>query len=334
MAKDLYSTTVVSTRIRLARNFDNMPFPNLLKRNHPMLEKNIGEVFNLANKKYGEAIFHQIDRLSDVDKQALLERHLISPNLMRNDLTGALVLVKDKHLSIMLNEEDHIRAQCLLDGFKLNEAYEILNDFDIELGKVAPIAFDSKLGYLTSCPTNLGQGMRASVMLFLPALTISEQLGGIIKTIETAGLTVRGVYGEGSESMGCMYQISNQRSLGISAEEILERVSIVVKNVCEREEIMRKSLYKSMGVDLEDRIMRSLGKLLYARKISSDEFMNDISMVKFGIALEICDYDIQSINKLIDKAQPANLCCYTGKMLGAQERDIARAQLIRDTLTK
>ena len=243
-----------------------------------------------------------------------------------------MIVVKDNGVSIMINEEDHIRAQCVLRGYGLKKAYERILEFDNQLDKDAKVAFDSRLGYLTACPTNLGTAMRASVMMFLPALTHSGQMPRLITAIQKAGLTVRGVYGEGSSSMGYMYQISNQISIGMTEQMIINSVEEVVNTLCEKELQTRKKWYQADGVLLEDKVMRAYGVLKYARRMSSKEFMEHMSNVKLGVSLGILDIEFELLNTLTELAQPANLCHYGGRMLNGEERDELRAQLVRDKI--
>lgn len=333
MSENEYADVVVSTRIRLARNIKGLPFPKKLT-NQPEIEKVLVQgVRNVCNRLY-KYNYYSMNKLNEIDRLALLERHLISPNLVSNVANGCVIIGKDddKDISIMINEEDHIRAQCLLRYYDLEGAYRRMDEFDNALANEMDIAFNENLGYLTACPTNLGTGLRASVMLFLPALTQTRKLGSIIREVQRVGLTVRGVYGEGSKSEGYMYQISNQLTLGISELEIIKRVKSIVNGICRDELRERQTLYRELGIDFEDEVMRSYGILKYARKMTSKECMEYLANVKLGASMGIISVDLQKINYLIELAQPANLCHYGGRVLQEEERDELRAKLISQQL--
>ncbi len=322
---------VVSTRVRLARNLKDIPFPARLKGSPKSSEEVINTVKSVCDKLFKYDLL-LMNRISDIDRIALLERHLISPNLAANTENGAVCIGKENGMSIMINEEDHIRAQCLIRGFALEECYKKVNAFDDKLSDMAQIAYDDKFGYLTACPTNLGTGMRASVMMFLPALTITGELSRLINEIQQAGLTVRGIYGEGSNGTGYLYQISNQITIGVSERNLIKVVNNAVMKICESEQNARARLYKQEGIVLEDTVSRSLGILLYAKRITSDEFMEHMAKVKLGVALGILDLSMPMLNQLTELCQPANMCHYCGRKVNADERDIMRADLVRNKI--
>lgn len=322
---------VVSTRVRLARNLKDIPFPARLKGSPKSSEEVINTVKSVCDKLFKYDLL-LMNRISDIDRIALLERHLISPNLAANIENGAVCIGKENGMSIMINEEDHIRAQCLIRGFALEECYKKVNAFDDKLSDMAQIAYDDKFGYLTACPTNLGTGMRASVMMFLPALTITGELSRLINEIQQAGLTVRGIYGEGSNGTGYLYQISNQITIGVSEGNLIKVVNNAVMKICESEQNARARLYKQEGIVLEDAVSRSLGILLYAKRITSDEFMEHMAKVKLGVALGILDLSMPMLNQLTELCQPANMCHYCGRKVNADERDIMRADLVRNKI--
>ncbi len=322
---------VVSTRVRLARNLKDIPFPARLKGSPKSSEEVINTVKSVCDKLFKYDLL-LMNRISDIDRIALLERHLISPNLAANTENGAVCIGKENGMSIMINEEDHIRAQCLIRGFALEECYKKVNAFDDKLSDMAQIAYDDKFGYLTACPTNLGTGMRASVMMFLPALTITGELSRLINEIQQAGLTVRGIYGEGSNGTGYLYQISNQITIGVSEGNLIKVVNNAVMKICESEQNARARLYKQEGIVLEDAVSRSLGILLYAKRITSDEFMEHMAKVKLGVALGILDLSMPMLNQLTELCQPANMCHYCGRKVNADERDIMRADLVRNKI--
>lgn len=326
-----YESVVISTRVRLARNIAEVPFPAKLSGSRDSAMKIVNIVKAVCDKLY-DYDYYEMDKLSEIDRLALQERHIISPNLAKYIENSGVVVAKDNGVSIMVNEEDHIRAQCVLRGYGLQNAYNKILEFDNSLDKEANIAFDSKLGYLTACPTNLGTAMRASTMVFLPALTHSGEMPRIINAIQKIGLTVRGVYGEGSKSAGYMYQISNQNSIGLTEQSIIDNVAEAVNTLCEKELQARKRWYQSDGIAMEDMVMRAYGILKYARKISSVEFMKYMANVKLGVSLGILSIDFKLLNTLTELAQPANLCHYGGRMLNGDERDELRAKLVREKI--
>ncbi|MDE5756785.1 MAG: ATP--guanido phosphotransferase, partial [Clostridia bacterium] len=261
----------------------------------------------------------------------LVENHLISPALGRSKFGGAIIS-KDRSISVMFNEEDHLREQCILSGLRLKEAYERLLEVDVALHDRLDISYKKGLGHLTSCPTNLGAGMRASVMMFLPALDICGDLRRIIKKYAGEEVTIRGVYGEGSEAKGFMYQISNQAAVGLSEEEIIAKTESAVKELCQLEEQARRAIWDRKGVDIEDQIMRAYGALLFARVLGSDEFMINIANVKLGIGYGLLQLDVNAINRLIPRVLPYTLSVHAGQKLNPRERDIMRAKIVREAL--
>ncbi|MEG1646738.1 MAG: protein arginine kinase [Clostridia bacterium] len=327
-----YDDIVITTRVRLARNINELPFPHKLtgqeEEIYSILYKNIEEVC----KKMFKVNFFKMNKLSEIEKVALTEKHLISKELMQKNDIGAVAISEDESISVMINEEDHIRAQCVLKGLNLESAYDVINKLDDLLNEKINYAYDNELGYLTSCPTNLGTGMRASVMLFLPALTITGNISNIINNAQKAGITTRGVYGEGSEAEGYFYQISNQASLGLNEIEILNRVKNVVTNICETEIIEREKLIKLSKVEIQDSIMRAFGILTHARTITSSECLGLLAKVKLGVSYELLDVPNDLINNLYTLIHPANLCLISKKALEVKDRDIIRAKLVREKL--
>ena len=331
---------VVSSRIRFARNVNSLPFPHLLVGNEPKLQEFLNAVQSICASKFDGDLYSVNTMLiggkvrEGVDEyilNMLIENHLISPTLGRSKFGGAIIS-KDKSISVMFNEEDHLREQCILDGFRLKEAYERLLEVDLALHEKLDIAYKKGLGHLTACPTNLGAGMRASVMMFLPALELVGDLRRLIKKYASEDVTIRGVYGEGSEAKGFMYQISNQAAVGWSENQIIDKMESVVKELCQFEEQARRAIWDRKGVDIEDQIMRAYGTLLFARVLGSDEFMINIANVKLGVGYGLLNLDIPSINKLIPMVLPYTLSVNAGKVLSPHERDIMRAKIVRDTL--
>lgn len=326
-----YTDVVISTRVRLARNAEGIPFPRKLndERAFSIIMK-AGET--TAKSLFGFK-FYQMGHLEDIDRQAIFERHLISRDLTQNLKTGAVIISDSEDMSIMINEEDHYRIQAISKGFDIKDAYQRAVDFDNALAGNIKLAFTDKLGYLTSCPTNVGTGLRASVMVFLPALTMSGKINPLIDSIQQLSLTVRGVYGEGSGADGYMYQISNQISLGQSEKEIIDNVTKVIDVICKSELKERKNMYQKDGIRMEDRVMRAYGVLSNAKLLSSQELLQYASIIKLGASLGIIDLKTD-IYDLIIEAQPANLIKLKGKPLSADERDVFRADFVRKAMTK
>ncbi|MCI8728639.1 MAG: protein arginine kinase [Clostridia bacterium] len=325
---------VVSSRIRLARNVNGMPFPKKLSNDE--------RVYSVLLKGIKDAIgdtfeyeYYEMRRMNEVDRMALLEKHLISPDLVRNIENGSVIISRDRTLSIMVNEEDHVRAQCMLEGMELRSAYEKISDIDDRLAENLDIAFDDKLGYLTSCPSNLGTGMRASVMMFLPALTMTNSMNSVINTAQKLGLTARGIYGEGSNADGYMYQISNEISLGISEEDILRRVETFALKVADNEMKIRDVILKEQGAGLIDKITRAYGILTNAYMMTSRECMGNISLVKLGVSYGIIkSTDMKTLNRLTESIGSAEIIKRSGRSLSALERDIERAKTVRNAILR
>jgi protein arginine kinase len=329
------SDIVLSSRIRLARNFDAYKFPTLFS--HEEAKKIIENMEELlkhsAIQKFGQMELLKIDELQPLQKRVLVEKHLISPHLAEDSPYGAVLLTENEEVSIMINEEDHIRIQCLYPGLQLSEALDAANDIDDWLESNIQYAFDEKHGYLTSCPTNVGTGLRASVMMHLPGLMLTQQINRIIPAINQLGLVVRGIYGEGSEALGNIFQISNQITLGKSEEDIGRDLKGVVSQLISQERTAREALRKTSNIQLEDRVFRSLGVLSNSRIIESKEAARCLSDVRLGIDMGYIDNMPKTIlNELMILTQPGFLQQYAGGSLRPHERDIRRAALIRDRI--
>ena len=274
-----------------------------------------------------------MSELSTLEREVLIEKHLVSPQLTNPKRHGAVLLSSDESVSIMVNEEDHIRIQCIHPGLQLEEAFEQANAVDDILEKELPYAFDEQFGYLTSCPSNTGTGMRASVMMHLPALTITKQIERIIPAISRLGMVVRGIYGEGSKALGNIYQVSNQMTLGKTEKEILEDLENITSRLIAHERQSRKMLLEKSQVALENRLFRSLGTLVYARLLQTGEAARCLSDVRLGIDLGIIeDIDLSILNELMIFMQPGFLQQYAQTELSQEERDIFRAKLFRERL--
>lgn len=329
------SDIVLSSRIRLARNIDMYKFPTI-STNEEL--QNILTFFETtySSKEFehiGQLELIKMNEMQPIQKRVLVEKHLISPNLAENSSYGGCLLSENEEVSIMINEEDHIRIQCLFPGFQLTEALEMANKLDDWIEKEVDYAFDEKLGYLTSCPTNVGTGLRASVMMHLPALVLTQKINRIIPAINQLGLVVRGIYGEGSEAIGNLFQISNQITLGKSEKDIVEDLISVVQQLITQERSTREALYNSSQTQLEDRVYRSFGTLAYSRIIESNETAKCLSDVRLGIDLGIIkDVSRNMLNELMILTQPGFLQQYFGGPLRPEERDVRRSALIRERL--
>ena len=329
------SDIVISSRVRLARNLKNYPFPLLATESHS--NEVISHVDNVLQKESATNIAKfeliKMEELSDLQRRVLVEKHLISPNLSNESRKGAVALSEDESFSIMINEEDHLRIQCLLSGLKIYDAWKMANKIDDIFEKELEYAFDERRGYLTSCPTNVGTGIRASVMMHVPALVISGQINRIVSAVTQVGLTVRGIYGEGSEALGNLIQISNQITLGQSEKDIVENLYGVVNQIIELEKQAREQLLRESRYQMEDRVGRALGILSHARIIDSKEAAQKLSDLRLGIDLKIVKQISQlTLNELIVMTQPGFLQLSSGEVLTADERDIKRASIIREKL--
>ncbi len=325
---------VVSSRVRLARNFKGIPFPQKL---NDVNACNI--IINKAEKAAENTFEYDLLRMSDVnhiERLSLVERHLISLDLINRPKTGALILSKDESISVMVNEEDHIRAQCIKKGLQLRECYNIINEYDNALAYEMPIAYNSDLGFLTACLTNIGTGMRASAMLFLPAMTLTDSISKYINYAASKNMAVRGVYGERSKPEGCMYQVSNAVTIGLTEHNILDNVEQIVFELCAAEQGLRKQIYSEKKIKFEDEVFRAFGILFNARCLPSSEFMELIAILKFGIAMNVIEFkNLELLDDMIIQAQPANLCMQAGGIeLSAAQRDIVRAEFVRKTINK
>ena len=317
---------VVSSRIRLARNFAAQRFPNKQDREEAMqVWKHLSD-FAAEHSDYQ---FYRLDDADSLDKEALLAKHLISPAHAANDeRLRALVLNNDLTQAIMVNEEDHLRMQTFRRGFDLGDAWQSATLLDDQIGKYGDYAFTDRLGYLTSCPTNIGTGLSASVMLHLPAMTASRQTG-LLQQVTKAGMTVRGFFGEGTEATGDLYQLSNQVTLGRSEEDILAGLSATTKQVVDMERKLREG-YREQGEAFTDQCYRALGTLTYARRISSKEAYQLLSLIRLGASLGMLSgWTLDQVDKLFIMAHPGYVQFANGKALTDAERDRARAELIR-----
>ncbi len=320
---------VISTRIRLARNLKDIPFPSLMTNEQRIeLKERVKNVILNSNTPFAKSLKY-ID-INDVPKNeigAMVERHIISREFAQSNKERAIILSEDESISIMIGEEDHIRIQVILAGLQLEKAYDIAERIDTLLYDSLHFAFDSQLGFLTECPTNLGTGLRASVMLHLPLTEKSKGISTLSDTISKIGFTVRGMYGEGTKASGSLYQISNQITLGISEKNALDNLKIITTQIVERERNLRKEYN---GLEAEDSVYRALGILGVCRILSSSEMVNLLSKIKLGISMGIIKSEINPI-KLLIEGQPFMLMRKHGEML-PEERDIARAAYVRQAV--
>ncbi len=324
------SDIVVSTRIRLARNLNEYPFPNKLNTKSRTALNNIIKDAVEADNKF-DLRFVEMKSLARFEAASMAERHIISPEFASDADGRALLISKDEDVCIMLNEEDHIRIQIMKSGFALDEAYSVADEIDDLLGNKLEYAFDDRIGYLTQCPTNLGTGMRASVMLHLPALTMNGQIHKLINTISKLGLTFRGAFGEGTKAVGDMYQLSNQITLGISEEFAIKNLKAITLQLCASERAAREELLKS--IDTEDAIYRAYGTLKWARLLSTKELMDNLSLVRLGSVAGKISVPIETLNELMISMQPASINVLAQQKLDEKERDTIRATKVRNRLS-
>jgi len=328
-----HSDIIISTRVRLARNIEGYPFPwkSALSAKRDILDKVKDAVHKI--QYINDAWFIKMDTLGAVDKQFLLERHLISQEHTRSVKGKGLVLSGSEEFSIMINEEDHLRIQVIAAGFDLNRAWLFINKLDDELSKHLPFSFSPELGYLTACPTNVGTALRASCMLHLPALVLTKNIDKVLELLSKLSFTARGLFGEGTQAVGNFFQVSNRATLGLSEKEIIDNLSGVVRQVKEQELTSRQALIKKHRHTFEDSIWRSLGILRNCRLISAKEAFSHLSMLYVGVDLGIIkEVDRSTINNLFIIVQPAHLQKIEDKVLKEEERDYIRASIIREHL--
>ena len=333
------SDIVLSTRIRLARNVEGFAFTTRARDGERLrvlsqVRDAIREVPALSS-----SVMVRVDELPPNDRQLLHERHLVSKELAGLDnanpvRSGAAVFLADG-LGVMVNEEDHLRLQALRSGFELEEAWNAISRLDRDLGDRVPFAYHHEFGFLTACPTNTGTGMRASVLIHLPGLVLTKEIGKALAGLQVVGVTYRGLYGEGSEVVGNFFQISNQTTLGRSEEELLEHLSGVVKRLIQKEHEARQHLLRTAGYIIEDKLWRAYGTLRYARSLTFDEAMNYLSGVRLAVGLKlITGLSVYTLNKLLIFSQAAHLAYAEGRTLSESETNLARARYVRTTLER
>jgi protein arginine kinase len=324
---------VLTSRIRLARNLRGHPFPGWAKRDQRAAALELIQPAVEALPPMKDAFSQQLGSLNPVQKQVLVERHLISREHAARGDGSAAVIERRQTFSLMINEEDHLRMQAIRPGLQLTAAFNALSELDSELEKSLEFAFDPSLGYLTTCPTNLGTGLRASAMLHLPALVLSDQIGQILQAVSKIGLAVRGLYGEGTESLGNLYQISNQSTLGESEETIIRRLERVIAEVAVHESNAREKLLEDDPAMVADKIGRAYGTLRHAHLIESKEALNHLSILRLGGCVGFFPPEtVMLCDSLLMDIQPAHLQLHSGRKLTPEERDSIRAEIVRSRL--
>ena len=333
------SDIVLSTRIRLARNIEGYAFTARARDGERLrILSQVRDAMPGVPSLRG-SVTYRVDELPPTDRALLHERHLVSKELAGLDQqhplrSGAAVILGDR-LGLMVNEEDHLRLQAMRSGFAVNEAFADLDGLDRELGAQVPYSYHREFGFLTACPTNVGTGMRASVLIHLPGLNLTKEISRVLTSLQQMGLTYRGLYGEGSEVVGNFLQISNQTTLGRTEEDLLDLLLRVVRHVVEREEEARRVLLRDAGYIIEDKLWRAYGTLRYARSLTFDEAMKYLSGVRLAVGLKlISGLSVYTLNKLLIFSQAAHLASTEGRPLTESETNLARARYVRKALDK
>ncbi len=327
---------VLSSRVRLARNIQGIPFPR--RTNAEQQEQVLSlckDAMLKSENDWNKSISYiDLSLMEDYEKQAIAEKHIISPQMMENNRKRGILLSDDNKISILLNEEDHIRIQVMEAGFELEKCFQEANRVDDWMEQTVDYAFDEQIGYLTCCPTNAGTGMRASVMMHLPALTMSGTINRVIDSLNQLGLTVRGIFGEGSKATGHIYQISNQLTLGAAEEDIIEKFKQIITEVIAKEREMRQRLYQADKFRLEDRLMRSYGILRHAVILTSGEAMKCLSDVRLAVDLGlITDLKPEVLNAVTYEILPANIM-KEYNLANPGDRDLKRAEIVRERMSE
>ena len=326
---------VISSRIRLARNLRDLPFPGWARKADriAILEQLKPQIEGLP--EMDDAFSEYLQDLTALEKQVLVERHLISREHAAKGIGSAVIMNRQQTLSIMVNEEDHLRMQAIRCGFQLKNAYKLINKVDSALEENLEFAYSPQLGYLTACPTNVGTGMRASAMLHLPALVLDDKINQVVQAVNKIGLAVRGLYGEGTEAMGNLFQVSNQTTLGEKEEDIINRLSKVIEQVIEHEQTARETLLEKKRTTLIDQIGRAYGVLGHAFSMTSKEALNFLSFIRLGVDLGFFPAELRfPADELFMETQPAHLQKGSQQKLSAEERDALRADIMRAKLKK
>jgi protein arginine kinase len=324
---------VLSSRVRLARNLAGIPFPATAQDDQRRHVVDLVEAATRHHPILAEADFVRLADVSTLERQLLVEKHLISPQHANDVKHKAVILRNDEAVSIMVNEEDHLRCQALFPGLQVQEAWKLCSQVDDAFGERLELASSPRWGFLTACPTNVGTGMRASIMMHLPALSITDQMKRVVTAVSQFGVAVRGIYGEGTDVLGNVYQISNQVTLGHSEDEIIEHLVQLTRQILEQERNFRERIRTQSRTQLEDRIFRSYGLLTNARILSTQEAMQLLSDVRLGIDMGLVQgLEPRILQELLVMIRPAHLQKLMGCELDAPERDIRRATLIRERM--
>lgn len=324
------SEIIISSRIRLARNLKDFNFPSRMSDTEfAKLNGRLKSAILDSNTPFANSLkYIDMNDVPEVEAFAMVERHIISPEFARRKKNKSIIISEDESICVMVGEEDHIRIQVIKSGLALNEAYDIAERLDTLLCDKLHFAFSSQFGYLTECPTNLGTGLRASVMLHLPMIETTREIPYISESVNKIGFTMRGMYGEGSDSKASLYQLSNQITLGISENDALKNLTTITKQIIEKETLAR---HNTDIVGLEDNIFRSFGILSNARKIDTEEMMKYLSLIKLGVSMGILDIEKQLPMKIFVECQP-NMIIRKYGITNTADRDIKRAEIIRDLL--
>lgn len=329
------SDIVMSSRIRLARNLAKYPFSHWASKKEQQEVLQISKEAITSFKKIKTSLCLDIGKIDSIDKQFLVERHLMSKEHTSDAENKGLCISDREIVSIMINEEDHLRIQVMKSGFDLKDSWYLISEIDTFLGSILTYAYSVDFGYLTACPTNTGTGMRSSVMLHLPALVMTKQIGKVLQAITKLSLTARGLYGEGTEASGNFFQISNQVSLGHTEEDIIDNIERILKQIIDHEKSAREALFSQNRPALEDRIWRAYGTLKNAHIISSSETIDLLSLVRLGVDLSLIkELDRSLVNELFIITQPAHLQKIEKKKLNPDQRDVKRAEIIREKLSR
>ena len=324
---------ILSSRVRLARNIKKYPFNKKLTAAiaENMIKEAVDSVINDRSAVKDMFLNLNLHELGQAEQKVFLEKHIVSPEFIKNELPKGLLLTDDTNTGIMINEEDHIRIQTVTPGDSLAEAFDMANHIDDLIEESLEYAFHSEYGYLAACPTNTGTGLRASYMIHLPALEKSGQLKNILPNLSQFGITLRGIYGEGTESMGCIYQISNQTTLGKSERDIIQSLQSITYKVIEQENLLKDNMLNQNKADMENNIYRAYGILAYSRKISAKEAMELLSEIRLGYLTGLLKKERpeKRIYQIMMEIQPGHLQRAAGQELSEHERDTARAEYLR-----
>lgn len=327
------SDVVISSRVRLARNLDKIPFKTRASKED--MQKVLNKIEEITPSLGYGLKFLKLKDIDDITKLTLIEKHVISPDFaIDKEKIGAILINEEENICIMINEEDHLRLQVFSSGMDLENLKNLIVEIDEKIDSLLDYAFSEQYGYLTACPTNVGTGMRASVMVHLPALTLTGNITKVLNVVNGFGMNIRGIYGEGTQSQGDIYQISNNQSLGITENEIIKNLKTITEKVIEQERLARKYLAKNQ-IELEDRVYRAYGTLAFSKKLTSEECRNLMSIIKLGTDLGIIkELNDSKVSKINLYTQVGNLQKYLGKNLDAYERDIKRSEVIKQIISE